>query len=842
MLSGLLQDLRYGGRTLRRSPWFTAVVVVTLGVGIGANAAMFSLANALFLRPLPVRDPGSLVLFSDRYAKADKGVGAPAAPGGRLLSYTYPLYRRLRDQREVFARLAAEEVGTTKAILRRTAAGEGETAELDDVAEGDAVSADYFEVLGVQPALGRSFRLEDDAPGAEPTVILGHAFWRRHFAADPALVGQRIEIDGRRRTVIGVAPAGFTGTGGGDRGDFWVTLGTQAAAKSDRPQAYLADPHRWRLTLVGRLAPGVSMDAAQAAANLTLQQYLADVDGAAPSGQRAVRVGLEPGARGNTRRMHKHRALVAVLMASVGLLLVVVFLNVSHLLLARALHRQHEMSVRTALGATPGRLLRQLLIEGLLLSGLGGLAGLIVTRWLTDGLLLLAADGDGPPSIDLGADVRVLGFTALLVLAGALILGLVPAWQAARSDLQGNIRATSPAVIGAGPKRRLGRGLLLAQVALSLVLLVAAGLLAGTLSNLRALDKGIDESHLLLVRMAPGKAGITNAAQGAALYADLLRRVTALPDVRAAGLSSGEPLDNSGVPAVVVEPATARAAVEMVTPSFFEAAGMILLRGRPLGGQDVDGAPLVGVVNEPFARQVLGTAELDRALGRRFRLADVEPIPSTPIAVVGVVKAATDRLGRQPPPAVYLAAAQIPDVLLNHLLVRVADPDPQRLAEQVRAAVHQARPTLPVTRMRSARLRVEDSLREQRILATLSGAFGTTALFLVCLGLYGVISQWVGQRTREIGVRLALGATSGRVRWLVLRQAFALVIAGLAVGLPAALAAAQLLRGMLFGVSPADPATLAAAAAAMLTVATLAAYLPARRASRADPMAALRSE
>jgi macrolide transport system ATP-binding/permease protein len=843
ILRDLAQDLRYGFRSLRGKPGFTITVVSTLALGIGANAAIFSLINAVFLRPLPVRDPAGLVLLSDPVADDEPEIGKPGVERGRLRVYAHPLYQRLQQQREIFAQLAAQAGEGSEVIVRRSGP-EGGRLQAGGLAAGLPVSGNFFQVLGVRAALGRTLRVEDEAPAADPVVVIGHHFWQRRFEGDPSVIGERLRIADGLYTIVGVAAPEFASTKTGHFTDFWVPLARKGDLERVGREVFLNDPQRWWLQVFGRLAPGVPLATAQAAANATLAQYLAEspAAGRAPAG---IQIGLEPGARGYSREARSLREPLQILSVGVGLLLLIVCLNLSHLLLARALDRGREMTIRSALGATGGRLLRQLLAEGVLLAALGGVAALVATSWLNDGLLALVADGRELP-LDLAPDLRVLGFITALALATAVLLGLVPAWRSG-SSLQQRLWATAPSIAGGGSRRWLSRLLLVSQIALSLVLLVAAGLMAGSVSRLRAVDKGLDEKHLLLVALAPEKVGI-GPEQGPALSANLIARATALPGVRAVSLALFGPLRGAsmrkrllvgGKPGPSVE-------VDIVTAGYFEAVGMRLLRGRSVTAEDHGGATPVAFVNEVFARQILGASDPSGALNQRvvFDPEQGEARVRGSFTVAGVVGALRPYpLNRDARPTVYLSAAQLPGFLLDRLQVRTVDGfDPGQLADGLRAAVHETHPGLPITTLRTVGNRVEQALRPPRLLATLSSVFGLAALLLVSIGLHGLISQWAGQRRQEMGVRLALGATRGGLRWLVLRQALALAGAGLALGLPAAAAVAGLLEELLFRTTATDAPTLGSAALLLIAVAAVAAYLPARRASRADPMVALRSE
>jgi predicted permease len=832
LLADLRQDLRHGVRGLRRSPGFTAMVVVSLALGIGANAAIFSLLNYVFLQKLPVRDPDGLVLFAKGF---DAGTSSGSLRRGPMKLYSYPLYQRLRAESAGLQGLAAQQSGGSTKVVRRLGPDGQELAA--ELADGRAVTANYFSLLGVRALLGRTFLDEDEtAAGTNPVVVLSHTFWKRRLGGDATLIGAPLSIEGRRYTVIGVAAPGFVGTRVGvEVTDFWVPITMQAELMSS--PLLRSDRDRW-LVLVGRLAPGVPLAAVEASANVTLQRYLAEQrPPSEAAAARKTRIELASGARGiSPLRQPVLRDPLLALMAGVALLLLVVCLSVSHLVLARAIQREREMTIRMALGAKRGRLVRQLLTEAALLAGLGGAAAAATTGWLTDGLLSLVPSGL-PLALDVTVDVRVVLFASLLTLGTAVLVGLVPAFQASRLDLQQVLQGSSRAVAGGG-RRLLGRLLLSSQVAVSLVLVVAAGLLSGSLARLRALPKGFDERHVLLAELKPHLTGL-GAQQSLAMDEEILRRVKALPAVRAASMSTFPVLGGSHMNNTVTVPGTAGSpSVEraMITPDYFAVLGMTVVRGRSFTGEDRAGAVRVAVVNETMARRLLGG--VDAALGKQIsfdRGAELEVV-----GVVGDTKNNGVRDATEP--MVFQPVAQHPNYL-ESLEVRADDrADPARLASDVRRALQEASPGLPVMGVRTMDSQVSRALTGERVLAALSSSFGAAALFLICIGLYGVISQWAGQRTREIGVRMALGATAEEVRWMVLRQAFLLVAAGMALGLPAAVAVSRLLRAFLYGVTPMDPATMIGAALILFAVATLAAYLPARRASRVDPMTALRCE
>jgi predicted permease len=841
-LEQLGQDLRHGARALRRSPGFTATVALTLALAIAANAAIFQLVNAVLLRPLPVPEPQRLVLL----ASSDGSNGRGPHPPGPLMLFSHPLYRRvLADGLSAggpFAGLAAEQSGGTRSALQRP----GERGAPAELAAGRSVSASYFSVLGVRPLRGRTFAAGDEtAPGANPVLVLSHHLWQRRFGGDPSLLGAQVTVNGRSYTVVGITPPGFVGTNVGAPTDFWVPLTMEAQLALSEPR--LGRAMDWWLLVVGRLAPGVSLREAEARVNVALQQHLAANPVLAPreGGPRAIRAVLEPAGQGVASARRAARDPLLALMAGVGLLLVIGYVNVSHLVVARAGQRRRELSVRRALGATAGRLARQLLVEGALLAALGvGLAALLAPL-VREGLLALAP---GRPVLNVSADGRLAAFAGALGLATTLLLGLVPTWHARRANVTDQLRATAPALAGGAGRGLPGRLLLVSQVALSALLLVGAGLLAASLQRLRAADKGFDEDGVVLfetsvraavpeLRLARATAGQVRA-RALELYAELLRRVAAVPGVTGAGMSVHGVLGSGWVHDVWLPgapPARRLRSVNTdgVSPGYFEATGMRLLRGRAFTAADHQQAPRVAVVNETLARRLFAGGE---ALGRRFR--DVDP---GEIVVVGVVADARLAGVRRDPPPIYFVPLAQQDHFGATVVVRAAG-DPAALGPALREAVRAAHPALTMNQLRTVRSQVDRTLGAEQLLAALSAGFGAAALLLVCLGLYGSMSRWALGRTPELGLRMALGQTPAGVRWLVLRQAFALVLAGLALGLPAAAAGGRLLRGLLYGLDPLEPTALAVTGGLLLLVAGAAAFLPARRASRIDPAHALRCE
>ena len=496
-LDEFLKDLRLGGRRLRKSPGFASTAVITIALAIGANTAIFSLLNAVLLRPLPgVRSPDSLVLFSD--GTFEGRLTATTPDPGTLAAYSYPLYTRLRDELRLFDAVAAQQSNTTGAVVQR--AGSDSDA---DPASARCVTANYFDVLGVTALIGRTFGAGDQtSPGANPVLILSHGYWQRRFGGALSIVGSQVIVNGLRYTVVGVTPPHFKGTRIGAATDLWVPI-TMQAQFMRRASMLSSRDNSWWLLVIGRTRRGVSLSQAQAEVNVALQQFLADTPASAgeTAARARVRAELFPGARGVSSPRRQFGAALLVLMGGVGLLLVIACMNVSHLLLARSFRRQAEVSLQLALGATRSRLVRQLVTEALLLAVLGGLAGLAIGRWCTAGLVRLASTGQTPLVVDTTPDMRVLAFSALLILATAVLFGLVPLWQTSHVQLSSSLRAKSRGLLGSPGRRAFGRLLLISQVALSLLLLVGAGLLTQTLRNLEELDKGFREEGVLLVTL-----------------------------------------------------------------------------------------------------------------------------------------------------------------------------------------------------------------------------------------------------------------------------------------------------------------------------------------------------
>jgi macrolide transport system ATP-binding/permease protein len=815
-MRALWQDLRYAARVLLKSPGFTAVAVVTLALGIGANTAVFSLANALLLRPPEgVSRPEEIVMLGRTLAGSDFG------------TFSYPDYADCRDQSASFVNLAAyreEDLDLTT----------GGSAEL---LSGMLVSGNYFKTLGVGARLGRTLSTEDDgSPGSNPVAVISDAAWRSRFGSDPNVVGRVITLNNYPFTVVGVAQKGFAGTGVGSATDIWLPLSMYSQAVPLFYEKRLEARQISWLSVLGRLKPGVTTEQARAEVTTVarrLEQTYPDTDKVL--GVAVVEgLGLQPRSRGEAR------ATMGILLAVAGLVLLIVCANVANLLLVRGEARRKEIAVRMALGAGRARLVRQLLTEALLVSAVGGAVGVVLAFWSKD--LLLGSrflTGVSLPAEDLRIDGRVLGFALLASLATGLIAGLAPALRASDFGLHAMLKDRG----ASGPPRSGFRSaLVVGQIALSVVVLVCAGLLLRTLMNTQSVNAGFDADRILLVPVDDGRRGYTEERMRL-FYQQLVERVRAIPGVGGASMAVTVPLGGSwrtgfrveGQP--TAEP-SAQTDYDIVAPRYFETVGIPLVKGRDFNEQDGPNSPRVVVVGEEFARRFFPGED---PLGKRLSIPRYEGDDSY-LEVVGVVKDIKyERLTEQPRPYIYepLAQQRQPSATL---FVRSRGGDPSALAGPVGREVQALDRGLPLYGVRTMAERLRGSLAPQRSAATLLTIFGLLALLIASVGLYGVLAYSVGQRQREIGIRMALGATGRDVVSFVVRQGAVLIGGGLASGLAVAFALGRALTGMLYGVSAADPLTYVAVALALIAAALAACYIPARRATKVDPGVALRYE
>jgi predicted permease len=808
----LWQDLRYGARMLWKRPGFTVVVSLTMALGIGANTAIFGVVDRLLVRLLPVNEPARLVNLIGRDEKGEQDT-----------SFSYPIYRDYRDQNDVFDGLLAY----TETAMNLNEGGQPERIM------GVLVSGNYFDALGVTPALGRAFLPEEDrTPGAHPVAVVSYGLWRHRFGADPKLVGRVITLNTHSFTVIGVAPAEFRGVRRGQSPDVYVPIQMiMQAWPSRRPDDLNNRGFSW-LNLMGRLKPGVTREQAQTAMSALSSRIMQVHPNTWPL------IALVDGSQGETGEISDLRTPLKLLMATVALVLLIACVNVANLSLARAQTRGREMAVRLAVGASRFRLIRQLLTESLLLSLLGGLLGLFLAVWLTDVLTAFSppTGGSTPPLLDARLDWRVLGFTVTLSLATGLLFGLVPAWRSSKPNLTVALKEETGA---AGAGRIRGRGALIsAQVGLSLVVLVCAGLCVRSLLALQRIDAGFETAKVLVMGLDLSLNGYKEE-QGRQFYANLLERVSALPGVEAASLARAVPLTGSGMRnSLGIEGYTPtddkpiNFDMNIVGPRYCATMKLPLVAGREFTANDNAAAPPVVIINEAAARTYWPN---QNPLGKRLI------IDAQPAEIIGVTGASRYRsLTEEFRPGMLLPAAQnyFPDLSLH---LRSAG-DPASLIESARRELRALDPQLPATNIRTLEEQRRNSLYSERVTALLLSAFGALALLLAALGIYGVMAYAVAQRTREFGIRMALGARTGDVLGLMLRQGARLIGAGVSLGLAGAFAATRLIRSFLYQVSYTDPMAFVLAAMLLTAVALLACYIPARRATKVDPMIALRHE
>jgi predicted permease len=824
-LSSVWLDFRYALRVLRKSPGFAVIAVLTLALGIGANTAIFTVLDALILRELPVRDAGRLV--------AIYRVGRNGQEAGFLL----PMMEEIEKRQQVFSGMsgwAGDRVLTT------------ETNGLLSPSIGDAVSGNYYSILGARPLLGRLIGPDDDRRAAPAmVVVISYNFWRDRYGGDAHIIGKTLRVEGLPLTVIGVTPKDFPGLVLEAQDDFVVPLASLRRieeAFTDAPR----DPNRIGMRYaVARLKPGVSIGQARAQLQTIWPSVLTAT--AVPSDTRqrraaylAVRVGLKPAANGFSFLRDQFTRTLYVLIAISGLVLLIACLNLAGLLLARAAARSHEMAVRVALGASRWRIARQLLTESLILSVVGASLGLASAGVASRAMANFISTQMFRLSLDLRPDSRVLVFTTAAAILTGLLFGLAPAWKAAREDPNAALQQGSRA-IGRGTNR-FGKSLIAAQVALSLALVMVAGLFVRSLQKLRAVDPGFQTRDMLEVELYPQPGADRHSFDVFSYYDEQTLRLESLPGVL--GVSMSEMLPGGGFEREMdVWPKRANNGdavtvdFDAVTPGFLGNMGLNLVRGRFLAPQDDARAPRVAVVTESLARQLFPRGD---ALGQVIRVGS-DPARQS-IQIAGVTNdARLSDLRDQHPLAVFVPAAQEPNFMISGILeVRTAG-DPGGLAGAIRQTIESLGRQYPLE-MKTVEQTIDGSLMNERIAAILSEFFGILALLLAAIGVFGLTAHAVTRRTREIGIRMALGAPQRNVLWIVLREALLVTLAGIAIGLPIAMAGARLIAHMLFGVSASDPATFAVVAVTLLVVSAIAGFLPARGAARVDPMAALRSE
>jgi ABC-type antimicrobial peptide transport system permease subunit len=799
-LEDLLQDLRYGARMLMKSPGFTFIAALTLALGIGANTAVFSLVDAFMLRLLPVKDPEQLV-----FVKA-------ISPQGRMTGgFSYGIFEQFRDRSRSFSGIFAYDMTRFSA----TARGQPE------MISGDFVSGGYFDVLGVSALRGRTFTAADDQPGKEPVAVISCGYWERRFGSDPEAVGQTIYVGKLPVTVIGVTPPEFFGrqvAGAPPEIVLPMFLHEQLALRDHNTFAVMA-----------RLKPGVSIEQARAELDVIYHQVLRQEAGAQPHARaeqelRARRIELRSGLRGELEFGSNDRLRVRIVLAIVGLVLLIACVNVANLLLARASVRQKEIAVRLSLGAGRWRLVRQLLTESVLLALLAGALGLLLAHWLVD-IFFKVLPFYGGDTTAFNIDLRILAFTGVVSLLVGVLFGLIPALLATRIDLNQMLKGAEGRTASRRARQRLAKSLVIAQVALSLALLLGAGLLIRSLRQVYAVDVGFDRDKVLHMWVYPTLLGYDYERE-MRLYSALLERFRAQPGVASASLSRYNlPKDGN-----------------FVGPGFFETLGLGMARGREFSAADTATSPKVAIINEVTAQRYFPNANpvgqpLPEELRRQGRL-------GRDVQIVGVARSFKRYLRQERPgDGIFIPYTQAPPESLGQIVFYVrATGDPVSLIPALRQQARAVEPDLVLLNPQTITAILEYDESDERALAALLSFFGALALALAGIGLYGTMSYAVSRRTTELGIRMALGAQKRDVLWLVLREALWQVALGVVIGVPLALAGTRLIASLLFGVRADDPMTISVSSFAMLAVALLAGYIPARRATKLDPLVALRDD
>ncbi len=817
------QDIRYAARGLRKHPAFTLTAVLSLALGIGANTAIFSLIDALLLRMLPVHDPRQLVQVTTKQ-------------GGD--SFPYPGIKALEQRATLFSGLCG---------FSNTSKFSAGLAGAVQSTSGAWVSGAYYQTLGVQPAIGRVLEPKDDRPGggnSGPVAVLSYRYWQNTYQDDPGIIGKAVLIEGTPVTVVGVSAPGFEGANVGSSTDITLPIAALPLVFPERARNLAASS--WWLRVLARPKPGVSVEEARAQLavlwpDITKELVTSIQSAAVRKAVLASALDLVPGGTGWTYLRHTFTRPLIVLMAVVALVLLVACVNVANLLLTRAAARSREIGVRIAIGAGRWRLIRQLLTESVLLAFLGAGVG-ILFAYAGDRLLInLLSPGPGLPLVlDVRPDARVLAFTAAVAMLTGILFGLAPAFRATACGPDAALKDTR---VHGRQRSWLASALVISQVAFSLLLLIGAGLFVRTLENLQSVDMGFQREGVLLANLDPRHAGYKEARL-VALYQELLQRVSSIPGVKSASLSWNTPLSgtiNSDPVLVDGRPpqhaSRRNAHFNNVSPGYFATMQTPLLLGRDFSFRDNAASQRVAIVNEEFVRTFLNGAD---PLGRRVSSQDAQDWQN--MEIVGVVKNTTSYDLREPPPAsVYVPYFQIGKDVRDATFEVRAEGSLARVADAIRREIQNRLPDTALTIVPFTK-QVQDALVQERLVATLASFFGLLALGLAAVGLYGLMAYTVARRTSEIGVRMALGATRHNVLSLILRGAFGLVAAGIVVGLPLALASSIFVSKMLFGVRPADPVTAGFAAVLLFFVASMAAYLPARRASKVDPLTALRYE
>jgi predicted permease len=825
-------DLRFAARIFRRSPGFTLAALISLALGIGANTAVFSLVDAVMLKLLPVKNPEQLYFLTD----APKGAAGPVSLK-RVPTpfFSYDEYHMIRGGATTFAGLAA-----FRNTGRISVSHDGQA----EIAEGQVVSGNYFSLLGVPPILGRTFdETEGDAPGSNPTAVISYQYWQRRFGGEQSIIGETISINDNPLTIIGVMPSGFFGLEPGVMPQIWAPV-----SMKDR----LLSARDLRTEIVGRLRQGADARQAQAEMEVIFDQVLAQRAPAAqletmtPEEREEIlgrRIELTPGGKGLRGVRDQIGDPVLVMMIIVALVLMIACANVATLMLARGSRRRKEFAVRISLGASRGRLLRQLLAESVLLTAMGGLLGILLANWGLRSLLSLLASGPNPIRLSISPDLRLIAYTVGILGLTVLMFGLVPALKATAVDVAPTLKENSSAVIGG--KNRIGAGkiLVVIQVALSLLLMVGAGLFVRTLRNIKSLGVGFRPESVLIATVDPGLVGY-KGARAISLYREIRERIEGLNGIRSTSFSAFSPIGQLrgiamvSVPGYIASPGEQPiVSLNRVGPRYFETLGVPVLRGRDIGLSDTEDSPKIAVINETMANKYFqGQDALGKVLNVRFVSGTRQ------VEIAGIVKDSKySKIQEEISPTIYTPVFQSSEAGRMTFEAR-AESNPRNLIADIRRVVSEIDSNVPLFDVKTIEDQIDESLVQERLVARLSGFFGLLALALACVGLFGVTSYEVARSTNEIGIRMALGATPGKVLWAVMRAALILVLVGMAIGLLGSLLLTPLVSKLLFGLQASDPLTFAAASAVMAAASIIASYIPARRASRIDPIIAIRYE
>jgi predicted permease len=808
-LDAIRQDLQFGARMLLRKPGFTLVAVITLALGIGANSAIFSVVNAVLLRPLPFNNSERLVTLLVRYEQSGRTGSA----------HSYLNFTDVRDQNSVFEGIAAYNPWSFFFV------GGEETERVT----GALASADLFPLLDVSPVLGRVYTREEDQPGAKRVAVISYSLWQRRFGGDPAIIGREVVIGNEPAAIIGVMPQSFKFPITEDS-DCWMPLASSLSKASMESRGGVF------LGVVARLKPDVTLEQARAEASTIAARLSAQYPNA-NAGQGLVVQPMHENLVGNVRRA------LFVILGAVGLVLLIACANVANLLLARAASRQKEIAIRTALGASRARIIRQLLTESLLLSTVGGGLGLLLAFWSTK-LLVAASPADIPRINEIGLDLRALGFTLVVTLLTGIIFGLAPALQASKTDFNGLLKEGARGLTASLWRNRLRSLLVVSEVALSLVLLISAGLLVRSFWRLLEVKPGFESDKVLAANVSLLSRDYSRPEQYSSFFREATARLGALPGVQAAGAIAPLPLSNSfesysfeiegRAPAAPGKQPSA--GYRVVTPDYFRALGIPLVRGRVFDETDRAESQAVTIINETFARRHFPNED---PLGKHLIAGNRPKVAREIVGVIGDVHHAG--LDEEPTPEFYVSYLQRPDSEMT-IVIRTTGADPSGMAASVRSIIRQISKDQPVYDVRTMNELLSESVARRRFNMLLLGLFASVALLLAAIGLYGVMSYSVSQRTHEIGIRIALGARHLDVLRLVVGQGMGLAFAGVALGTFAAYFVTRVLARMLFGISTTDTITFAGVALLMIAVAFLASYIPARRASKVDPLLALRYE